>query len=124
MTTRPTGACLVLVTQVNMVRGPHPTEYCRGELEAVHSLGRRLRSVAPPARAGPLARKMQGLSSGARGGRPSSKEAIAKRPRLPRSGSCSGGRNAGAAGPSAILRARQLGSQALLFAPQRAAVRP
>jgi len=24
MTTRPTGACLVLVTQVNMVRGPHP----------------------------------------------------------------------------------------------------
>ena len=23
MTTRPTGACLVLVTQVNMVRGPH-----------------------------------------------------------------------------------------------------
>ena len=122
MTTRPTGACLVLVTQVNMVRGPHPTEYCRGELKAAHRLGRRLRSVAPPARAGPLARKMQGLSSGARGGRPSSKEASAKRPRLPRSGSCSGGRNAGAAGPSAILRARQLGSQALLFAPQRVRV--
>lgn len=124
MTTRPTGACLVLVTQVNMVRGPHPTEYCRGELKAAHRLGRRLRSVAPPARAGPLARKMQGLSSGARGGRPSSKEASAKRPRLPRSGSCSGGRNAGAAGPSAILRARQLGSQALLFAPQRVCVNP
>ena len=34
MTTRPTGACLVLVTQVNMVRGPHPTEYCCGKLRA------------------------------------------------------------------------------------------
>ena len=34
MTTRPTGACLVLVTQVNMVRGPHPTEYCCEKLRA------------------------------------------------------------------------------------------
>ena len=86
--------------------------------------GQRLRSVAPPARASPLARKMQGLSSGARGGCPSSKETSTNGLPLPRSGSCSGGRNAGAAGPSAILRARQLGSQALLFAPQRVCVIP
>jgi len=40
MTTRPTGACLVLVTQVNMVRGPHPTEYCCGKLRAAPGRGR------------------------------------------------------------------------------------
>ena len=45
MTTRPTGACLVLVTQVNMVRGPHPTKYCRGEQQAARKRCACLRSA-------------------------------------------------------------------------------
>ena len=40
MTTRPTGVCLVLVTQVNMVWGPHPTEYCCGNLKLRAAPGR------------------------------------------------------------------------------------
>jgi hypothetical protein len=121
MTTRPTGACLVLVTQVNMVRGPHPTE--RGAKGCSWS-GQRLRSVAPPAGIGPPVLTIQSLSSGACGSCPYSGETVTEWPLLPRSGSCGGGHNAGAAGHSAILRARQLGSQALLFAPQRVCVIP
>lgn len=122
MTTRPTGACLVLVTQVNMVRGPHPTEL--REAKGCSWSGQRLRSVAPPAGIGPPVLAIQSLSSGACGSCPYSGETVTEWPLLPRSGSCGGGHNAGAAGHSAILRARQLGSQALLFAPQRVCVIP
>ena len=86
--------------------------------------GQRLRSVAPPAGIGPPVLAIQSLSSGACGSCPYSGETVTQWPLLPRSGSCGGGRNAGAAGHSAILRARQLGSQALLFAPQRVCVIP
>lgn len=86
--------------------------------------GQRLRSVAPPAGIGPPVLAIQSLSSGACGSCPYSGETVTEWPLLPRSGSCGGGHNAGAAGHSAILRARQLGSQALLFAPQRVCVIP
>ena len=123
MTTRPTGACLVLVTQVNMVRGPSYRVLLR-EAKGCSWSGQRLRSVAPPAGIGPPVLAIQSLSSGACGSCPYSGETVTEWPLLPRSGSCGGGHNAGAAGHSAILRARQLGSQALLFAPQRVCVIP
>jgi len=79
--------------------------------------GQRLRSVASPVRFIPPVQVVPGLSSGARGNHPYSGGEVTI-VRAPQIRVMLWGPHTGAAGQTAGLCVRQLGSQALLFAPQ------
>jgi hypothetical protein len=83
--------------------------------------GQRLRSVASPVRFIPPVGVVPGLSSGARGNHPFSGGEVTI-VRIPPIRVMFWGPRSGAAGQTAGLCVRQLGSQTLLFAPQRVIV--
>ena len=83
--------------------------------------GQRLRSVASPVRFIPPVQVVPGLSSGVRGNHPYSGGEVTI-VRAPPIRVMFWGPRTGAAGHTAGLCVRQLGSQALLFAPQRVIV--
>ena len=100
-----------------MVRGPRPTKYCCGELKGVPAPEAEVELCRIPGQVHPPGRVVPGLSSGARGNHPYSEGEVTI-VRAPPIRVMLWGPRTGAAGQTAGLCVRQLGSQALLFAPQ------